>query len=80
MFLNESQPLVLSFIALFFYFNGKITIRMSWIKIKYSRCIKYKATPYDVEYEEYLNKRYSMTPFLLIKQSSSRIPSRYKTN
>ena len=37
--------------------------RMSWIKIKYSRCIKYKASPYDVEYEEYLNKRYSMTPF-----------------
>ncbi len=37
--------------------------RMSWIKIKYSRCIKYKATPYDVEYEEYLKNRYSMTPF-----------------
>lgn len=37
--------------------------RMAWIKIKYSRCIKYKATPYDVEYEEYLKKRYSMTPF-----------------
>ena len=37
--------------------------RMSWIKIKYSRCIKYKATPYDVECEEYINKRYSMTPF-----------------
>ena len=37
--------------------------RMSWIKIKYSRCIKYKASPYDVEYEEYLNKRYSKTPF-----------------
>ena len=37
--------------------------RMSWIKIRYSRCIKYKATPYGVEYNEYLNKRYSKTPF-----------------
>ena len=43
--------------------TGSQVDRMSWIKIKYSRCIKYKATPYDVEYEEYLNKRYSMTPF-----------------
>ena len=37
--------------------------RMSWIKIKYSRCIKYKATPYDSEYDKYLENRYYMTPF-----------------
>ena len=43
--------------------TGSQVDRMSWIKIKYSRCIKYKATPYDVECEEYLNKRYFMSPF-----------------
>ena len=37
--------------------------RMAWIKIRYSQCIKYKATPYDSEYDEYLEKRYHMTPF-----------------
>ena len=37
--------------------------RMSWIDIGYSRCIKYKATPYDVEYEEYLKKHEHKTPF-----------------
>lgn len=37
--------------------------KMSWINIKYSRCIKYKATPYDVEYDEYMEKHKSKTPF-----------------
>ena len=37
--------------------------RMSWIKIKYHKCIKYKATPYDVEYDAYIERRYSRTPF-----------------
>ena len=37
--------------------------RMYWIDIDYSRCIKYKATPYDVEYEEYLIKHEHKTPF-----------------
>ena len=37
--------------------------RMAWIKIRYAQCIKYKATPYDTEYDEYFDKRYHMTPF-----------------
>lgn len=37
--------------------------KMSWIKIKYHKCIKYTATPYDVEYEAYIKRRYSKTPF-----------------
>ena len=37
--------------------------KMHWIKIKYSRLIKYKATPYDDTYEEYLTNRYGITPY-----------------
>ena len=37
--------------------------RMSWVNINYSRCIKYKATPYDIEYEEYIEKHFHKTPF-----------------
>lgn len=37
--------------------------RMFWIKIWRHRCIKYKATPYDSEYDEYLEKYKSKTPF-----------------
>ena len=36
--------------------TGKQVNRMGWIKIRYSRCVKYKATPYDSEYEEYLKE------------------------
>lgn len=37
--------------------------KMSWIGIRYARCIKYKATPYDCEYDEYLEKHKFKTPF-----------------
>ena len=37
--------------------------KMAWIKIRYAKCIKYKATPYDSEYDEYFVKHYHMTPF-----------------
>lgn len=30
--------------------------RMSWINIKYARCIKYKATPYKDEFNEYFKR------------------------
>jgi len=36
---------------------------MYWIKIKYPRCIKYNATPYDSEYEDYFNEIKSIKPF-----------------
>ena len=37
--------------------------RMSWICIKYHRCIKYKATPFNSEYDDYLTKYKFKTPF-----------------
>lgn len=37
--------------------------KMYWKKIKYSRCIKYKATPYDSSYDEYFLTRYGKTSF-----------------
>ena len=37
--------------------------KMSWIGIKYHKCIKYKATPYDREYDEYFEKRLLKKPF-----------------
>ena len=37
--------------------------KMAWIRIRYHRCIKYKATPYDSEYDDYLTKYKSKTPF-----------------
>ena len=37
--------------------------KMSRVKIKYHNCIKYNATPYDAEYEEYLTKYKLKTPF-----------------
>lgn len=47
--------------------NSKSQVdKMSWVNINYHRCIKYKATPYDVEYEEYLEKRYHKTPYQCI--------------
>lgn len=38
-------------------------VKMSWTKIKYHRCIKYKATPYDEEYDEYIKRYKYKTPF-----------------
>ena len=43
--------------------NTDCQVDMHWIKIKYSRLIKYKATPYDDTYEEYLTNRYGITPY-----------------
>ena len=43
--------------------SGKQVDRMSWIKIQYAQCIKYKATPYDNDYNEYFIKAYKRTPF-----------------
>lgn len=37
--------------------------KMSWISIKYHKCIKYKATPYDNEYDEYFERRLFRKPF-----------------
>ena len=43
--------------------NGIQVDMMYWIKIKYPRCIKYNATPYDSEYEDYFNEIKSIKPF-----------------
>ena len=37
--------------------------KMSWIKINYHYPIKYKATPYDSEFDEYFKQRTGKTPF-----------------
>ena len=37
--------------------------KMYWTRIKYSRCIKYKATPFDIAYDDYFIKRYGKTPY-----------------
>ena len=37
--------------------TNKQVDKMSWISIKYHKCIKYKATPYDSEYDEYFERR-----------------------
>ena len=37
--------------------------KMVWIKINYHYPIKYKATPYDSEFDEYFNQRTNKTPF-----------------
>ena len=37
-------------------------IKMSWFKIRYSRQIKYKATPYDHQFKEYIQKIWHKTP------------------
>lgn len=37
-------------------------IKMSWFKINYSRQIKYKATPYDPQFKEYIQKIWHKTP------------------
>lgn len=36
--------------------TGNQIIRMSWIRIKYAFCIKYKATPYKKEFNEYFER------------------------
>ena len=36
--------------------TGNQIHRMSWIHIKYARCIKYKATPYKKEFNEYFTR------------------------
>ena len=43
--------------------SGKQVDRMFWINIKYGKCARHKATPYDVEYEEYFIKHQFRTPF-----------------
>lgn len=36
--------------------TGNQIKRMSWVRIKYARCIKYKATPYKKEFNEYFER------------------------
>ena len=36
--------------------TGNQIKRMSWVHIKYARCIKYKATPYKKEFNEYFER------------------------
>ena len=36
--------------------SGVQALRMSWTKIKYARCIKYKATPYDKNCNDYYKR------------------------
>ena len=43
--------------------SNKQVDKMSWISIRYHKCIKYKATPYDREYDEYFEKRLLKRPF-----------------
>ena len=43
--------------------TGTQLIKMSWTGIKYHLCIKYKATPYDSEYDEYIEKIKFKSPF-----------------
>ena len=43
--------------------SGKQVDKMFWINIKYGKCARHKATPYDVEYEEYFVKHQFRTPF-----------------
>lgn len=43
--------------------TGSQVDKMSWINIQYHKCIKYRASPYDVEYDEYFDKRLLKTPF-----------------
>ena len=43
--------------------TGSQVDKMSWINIQYNKCIKYRASPYDVEYDEYFDKRLLKTPF-----------------
>ena len=34
-----------------------------WTKIEYFSCIKYKATPYDTDYDDYFIARYSRSSY-----------------
>lgn len=43
--------------------TNKQVDKMSWISIKYHKCIKYNATPYDSEYDEYFERRLFKRPF-----------------
>ena len=43
--------------------KGSQIKRMSWIMIKYDRCIKYKATPYNPEFDEYFERFKYKTAF-----------------
>ena len=43
--------------------TGTQLIKMSLTGIKYHLCIKYKATPYDSEYDEYIEKIKFKSPF-----------------
>ena len=36
--------------------TGNQTVRMTWVRIKYAFCIKYKATPYKKEFNEYFKR------------------------
>lgn len=42
--------------------NSQVT-KMSWIPIRYHHCIKHGATPYDSEFDSYIEWKYHKTPF-----------------
>ena len=43
--------------------SGHQVDKMYWINIRYPNCVKYKATPFDSEFDEYYKKLNSKTPF-----------------